>query len=64
MTTSLLHQEGFADIRKTIAPEFQFLFRNTFYVELFEEIVTKTIQAIEKENEINLTPFEKLIYDK
>lgn len=64
MTTSILHQKGFPDIRETIAPEFQFLFRNKFYVDFFEEVVTKTLEQIEKEQTKNLTEFEKAIYEK
>lgn len=55
--------EHIPDIRKTIAPEFQFLFRTEFYDKFFEEVVTKTLQAIEKERENNLTEIEKMIYE-
>jgi hypothetical protein len=64
MTTSTPHHLIIQEVRKTIAPQFRFLFRCDFYEAFFAEIVTKTLKAIERENEINLTPFEKLIYDK
>ncbi len=64
MTTTQLHQNLIHEVRNTIAPGFQFLFKSDFYNAFFEEIVSKTLQAIEKEREINLTPFEKMIYDK
>ena len=55
MTTDKLLPE----VRKTIVPEFQFLFRTEFYHKFFEEVIAKTLEAIEKENELKLTENDK-----
>lgn len=64
MTTSKLHQNLIPEVRNMIAPEFRFLFRTDFYDKFFEEVVTKTLKAIEKENANNMTGFESnLMYN-
>lgn len=64
MTTSQLHHDLILEVRNMVAPEFRFLFRSEFYDKFFEEVVTKTLQVIEKENVKNMTEFEKHIYAK